>query len=341
MPIRRRQRRGGKIIVLSAIVVLAAIWVTYWYGANQIGAAVLDRVLAAAATHGYSATCDNPVGGGFPFRVDLSCTSASLAGADGVKASVGRFSTNAALYRPWSIQSKVAGPLAVSLPAVSLNVTANWRDAVATINAGFGGLSGIAGYLDALRLDVPTGAQSVDGVSLTRAEITVAPAVGSNYRLSATARDIVLNTAKRGKLPGFDLDADLSALRFGDSLGLDPRRVLNEWIASGGQFRINNFAMVAGTVSARADGVLAMSVDGRLSGDLNVTIVGLQQLPDLLELFFPEARNQTEQIVAAAMAFTRPVDTPSGPARQMTLLIRDGVVSIGILPIGVIPPILF
>ena len=41
------------------------------------------------------------------------------------------------------------------------------------------------------------------------------------------------------------------------------------------------------------------------------------------------------------MALTIPVSTPDGPARQTALIIRKGVVSIGIVPIGTIPPLKF
>jgi hypothetical protein len=229
--------------------------------------------------------------------------------------------------------------LAVGLPANGSDVTANWQKAETRIDAGIGGLSGVTTRLEELRVGLAggTGTPLFDRLSLALGEVTVSPAPSGNYRLSAAAHGIELQTENNGNLPAIDIDADLSALDFGDSLGLDPRQALGAWIDAGGSLRIDDLSIVADTVSAEASGALALSADGKLSGELDVTIAGIEALPDLVESFYPQARDQTEQIVAAVIAFTRPVETPSGPARQMTLLVRDSVVSIGILPIGVIP----
>lgn len=340
-PKRQRRRRSGIVIAISLIVVFAALWGVYWYGANQIGAAALDRAAAAAAARGYTASCQDPAGGGFPLSVDLSCRSASLIGDDGTRVTFDGFAATTALYRPWSIRSTAAGPLAVRLPREGFDTTANWQKVETTVDASLGGLSAVAAHVEGLQLDLPPVAQSLERLILDRAEIAVAPTADNDYRLSASARGIALESDNDRNLPDIDFDADLSALDFGSSLGLDPRLALSEWIGSGGNLRIDGLAIVAEDVSTQADGTLALSPDGKLSGDLNVTITGLETLPDLVSAFYPEARDKTEQIVAAAVAFTRPVDTPKGPARQMTLLVRDSVVSIGILPIGIIPPIVF
>lgn len=340
---RRRPRLDRRVLVAAIVALLALLWVVYWYGASQIGAAVLDRVAAAASARGYTATCDDISGGGFPWSVDLSCNRASLSGATGAEATVGGFSATTVLYRPWSIRSEAAGPLDLSLPASAFNVTANWQKAETRIDASFGGLSAVAANIEGLRLDLPsgTGLPPFDGLNLTRSEVIVSPASGDDYSVSVVAHGIGLEVENRSDLPEIDLDADLRALDFGDSLGLDPREALRAWIAGGGGLRIDSLTIAADTVSAEAGGALAVSADGKLSGDLEVTIAGVETLPALVETFYPAARDQTAQIVAAVTAFTRPVDTPSGPARQMTLLIRDSVVSVGILPIGVVPPIAF
>lgn len=339
---RRRSRLNGKMVFVGTVILLAILWGTYWYGASQIGAALLDRVAAAAAARGYTADCDDIAGGGFPFSIDLSCSRARLAGG-GVQAAVDGFSATTPLYRPWTVRSTADGPLAISLPAGGSDITASWQRAETAIDAGIGGLSGIATRLEGLQLDLPAGAEALpfDGLGLALGDVRVTAAADDDYRMSAIVHGIALKSESGRNLPQIDLDADLSALGFGDSLGLDPRRAVGTWIAAGGNLRIDELAVVADTVSANASGSLALSTDGKLSGDVDVTITGIEALPDLVESFYPKARDQTEQIVAAVAAFTRPVETPAGPARQMTLLVRESVVSIGILPIGVIPTLAF
>jgi hypothetical protein len=275
--------------------------------------------------------------------INLSCSQARLAGGGGVHAVIDGFSATTPLYRPWTVRSTADGPLAVSLPASGSDVTANWQRAETTIDAGIDGLSGIATRFENLQLDLPAAAEELSfaGLSLALSEVRVTPAADDDYRMSAMAHGVALESESGRHLPQIDFDADLSALGFGESLGLDPRGAVSAWIAAGGKLRIDDLTVVADAVSANASGVLALSTDGKLSGEVDVTISGIEGLPDLVGTFYPEARDQTEQIVAAATAFTRPVETPAGPARQITLLVRESVVSIGILPIGVIPTLTF
>jgi hypothetical protein len=331
------------MVFAGAAILLVILWGAYWYGASRIGAALLDRVAAAAAARGYTAECDDIASGGFPFSVDVSCSRASLAGGGGVWAAVDGFFATTPLYRPWTVRSTADGPLAVRLPARDSEVTASWQRAETTIDAGIGGLSGIASRLEALHLDLTAGAVALpfNSLSLALGEIRVRPASGDDYRVSTVAHGIALKSESGRELPQIDLDADLSVLGLGDTLGLDPRRAVGTWITAGGNLRIDELTVVADTVSASASGPLILSADGRLSGDLDVTITGIEALPDLVESLYPGTRDRTAQIVAAAIAFTRPVETPAGPARQMTLLIRNSVASIGILPIGIIPMLAF
>jgi hypothetical protein len=340
----RRKRFGGTAALLTGAVALCLLWVVYWYGARQIGAAALDRVAAAAAARGYAAECDDISGGGFPLSVNLSCSRASLSETDGgLQATVNGFVTKTLLYRPWSIQSTAAGPLELSLTPNDTQLTARWKMAATQIDASIGGLSSLKVRLDGLQLSVVSNAEVAPfaDLAVAHAEITVSPGSGNHYSLSGVARELAAEAEDGSALPVIDLTANLTALDFGNSLGLDPRQAFAEWIDRGGAIRIDNLTLTADSVSGTATGELALSDDGTISGDLNLTIAGVDELPDLVESFYPEAGEKAGQIVAAVVAFTRPTETPSGPARQMTVLIRNSVVSIGILPIGVIPPLAF
>jgi len=330
------------MVFVGAVILLAILWGIYWYGASQIGAALLDRVAAAAAARGYAAECDGIAGGGFPFSIDFSCSRARLAGG-GMEAVVDGFSARTLLYRPWRLRSAADGPLAVTLPTRASDITANWQRAETTVEAGIGGLSGIAIRLENLQVDLPAsaGALPFAALNLALGEASVTPAADNDYRISAVVHGVVLKPETGRTLPKINLDAELGILGLGDSLGLDPHRAISAWIADGGNLRIDKLTVDTDTVSANASGSLALSTDGKLSGDVDVTITGIESLADLVESIYPKARDQTEQVVAAMTAFTRPVETPAGTARQMTLLIRENVVSIGILPIGVIPTLAF
>ena len=147
--------------------------------------------------------------------------------------------------------------------------------------------------------------------------------------------------ATAARSPPIDGDAVITALDFGGSLGTDPRARLRAWIAAGGTAHIDRLHFAAGGAVADADGELTVAPDGLLSGRLNVRLSNPDAFVALAEAIKPGAAKQAGKILAVVSALTVPVDTPDGPARQTTLVIRNGFVSIGILPVGAIPPIRF
>ena len=294
----------------------------------------------AASARGYTVECRDEIGGGFPLGISLSCTSASLAAhTSGQSAVVDGFSATAPLYRPGRIESVAAGPLVLDGPANTIGLTANWLKAETTLGAGFGGLSSIATTVEDLSVRPSPGRRLLPfgGLAINNGTISIAPGSGDSYRISASARDVAIATGDERKLPEINLEAELNALDFGNSLGLDPRDALREWLASGATLRIDNLALDADAVSTSYSGTLALSPDGGISGDLKLIITGLEALPELVDAFRPGSRDQVAQVAGVIAVFSKPVETSAGSAREMTILIRDNIVSIGIIPIGIIP----
>ena len=329
---------------MGTLIVLALLWVVYWYGAREIASAVFDRATVAATARGYAVQCANQAGGGFPLSIDVACSRASLAGSTSRRSAViDGLSATAPLYRPGRLEWVATGPLVLDAPIDGIGLTATWRKAAASLNGGLGGLSGGTTRVEDLRVRLPPDRRLLPyaGVTLASADVSVAPASDDAYRISATANAVALESDDGRLLPAIDVEADLAALAFGDSLGLDPHRAFRDWLARGGSVQIDKLTMVAGGVSTSQSGTLTLSPDGKLSGNLKVIIAGIEKLPDLAEAFRPGSRERVAEVAAVIVAFTKPVETPNGPSREMTLLIRDSVVSIGILPIGVIPTIAF
>ena len=344
-----RRRWSGKLWLAAGLAIVVMLWLVYWYGANQIAAAVLDRATAAASARGYSAECEGVESGGFPLSLDIACSRARFSGnADGLLATIDGFSATTPLYRPGRVDWFATGPLVVDAPMQGIDLSATWQLARSSLDAGFGGLSMIETSIKDLRVELPptdnslpSGPMPFGGLALAQADLSISPQSADRYRLSATASAIALDTGGDADLPEIDLRADLSALDFGSSLGLDPRATLIDWLAGGGILRIDDLTLVTETVSTSYTGKLSLSPEGKVSGEINAVIAGIEAVPDLVESFRPGSREKIAQIVAAIVAFTRPVETSNGPAREMKLLVRDSVVSIGILPIGVIPTIAF
>ena len=104
---------------------------------------------------------------------------------------------------------------------------------------------------------------------------------------------------------------------------------------------VERLKLIVGAASADADGQLQLAPDGLLSGKLTLRLRNPEAFGDLAEAIRPGARDNLDQLLPVLMALTIPVNTPEGPARQTAVIIRKGVVSIGIVPVGTIPPLKF
>jgi hypothetical protein len=339
-----RRRRSGSVFLFGTLIVLALLWLVYWYGASEIASAVRDRVTAAAAARGYAVDCANAAEGGFPLSIDVSCSRASLAGqSTRITAVIDGVSTTAPLYRPGRVEWIATGPLVVDAPAGGIGLTATWRRAEASLNGGINGLSAGTTLLEDVRIALPPDRRMLPyaGLALSSAYLLIAPAADEDYSISAAAKAVALESDDGRTLPEIDVEAELAALAVGNSLGLDPRRILRDWLARGGTLRIDKLSLAAGDVSTTQSGTLTLSPDGKLSGNLKLVIAGIEKLPDLVEEFRPGSRQRVAEAASALVVFSKPVETPNGQAREMALIIRDSVVSIGIIPIGVIPTLAF
>ena len=167
----------------------------------------------------------------------------------------------------------------------------------------------------------------------------IAPAGGNAYRIAASAHDLKVVPADGRAIPAIDGEARITALDFGSSLGTDPTAAILAWLRAGGTAHIDRLSFAAGGASAEADGQLTLSPDGLLTGALNVRLRNPSGFADFAEAIKPGSRDKMGQVLTVVAALTVPVDTPDGPARQTTLVFRNSVVAIGILPVGVIPPL--
>lgn len=340
----RKKRRGLTIVLILAG--LAAAWCLYWYAAHAIAGAVADRLIAAAGAGTRSAECTGMRAAGFPLRIDLACGTVRFADERAaITGALDGLAIRAPLYRPGRIEARAAGPLAYTAAASGLDLTARWTAASLTADAGLDGLEGLSLGADQLALD---GAIALPGLALTAiaaedSEVSARPSgdKAGAYRIGAALKDIRLAAADGRALPSINFQADISAIDLGRSLGFDPKGTVLAWLRAGAKAKIDRLALAAGGFATEATGDLRLSDDGRLSGKLVVHLRNLDRLPDLIEAFRPGARKDAEKIVRLVGATTKKVEDENGPARETVLNFRDGLVSVGIIPVGTVPPVAF
>ena len=339
-----KQRRGGALgLIVGAIVVLGFLWVGYWYAANTVAERAIAQ-LNGTSHNGRKIACADPTLSGFPLRLDFRCAQGTYAGpGDRVTAALGGIAATAPLYRPGIIEAKLDAPFVVNAPDHGLALTAAWSTGTATASAGLGGLTGAGAAFTSLTAN---NAGALPGLPLKSiaadaAGASIAPAGGGSYTILASAKGLRLMRTDDSALPVIDADANVTALNVGSALGTDPARRLADWLRAGGSIKIDRVRIAAGGAILGGDGTLNVSKAGILSGSLVLRFTNLDAFAALAEEIRPGSREHASQGIAAITALSVPVQTEDGPARQTTVSITDGLVWVGIVPVGVLPAVHF
>jgi hypothetical protein len=338
----RRGRRAFSIAGI-AVVAIALLWSGYWFAASRTASAAFARANAAAAARGLSLGCKDASVGGYPLRLDLSCPRATLAGTgQELSGAVDGLSATAPLYWPGHVEAQLGGPVVLDAPGLGVAVSARWTAANAVLDAGLGGITG--SVLDFTGLDLTNGGAAgrlpIKDLAAAHLRLVTAPG-GGDYHVTATAEKLRLTQPDGKVLPEVDGEVRLTALKLGNALGTNPRQAIRDWLAGGGTLQVDQMSLAAGGLWIDASGSLTLSADGLLSGKLTVQFIGLEALPDLVDQVRPGHRNDVENGVKMLGAVTLPVATDRGEARQTVIVIRNGLVAVGIFPVGLIPPIRF
>ncbi len=342
-----RRRRGWSGWLIGLLVLVPILWIGYWYAAQQIAQAAIERATTRPIAGGRFA-CTGQSLGGFPLRLDFGCAHAAY--TDGPEGSAGRVSAalgglqaSAPLYRPGYVEATLASPFVIDMPPLGIAITTAWSSADTTATAGIDGLKSASATIHSLDFTSTGGTRAVPVKAMTAstAQMNIAPAADNAYRIAAAASDLQVVPLDGRTIPAIDGEATITALDFGASLGNDPGAALFRWLRAGGTARIDHLHLAAGNAVADAEGRLTIAPDGLLSGTLNVRFRNPSAFADLAESIRPGSRNDAAKVLAVMAALTVPVNTPDGPARQTTVVIKNGLVAVGILPVGVIPPLKF
>jgi len=335
------QRRGGRwLVVLAGLVaVLVLVWLGTWYGAHTLAERELARLTGSHAS-GQQITCTEPVLGGFPLRLDLTCTRSAYAGpADTFTAALGGWRATAPLYLPGTVEAEIDGPLVVNDPGRNVALTASWSQAHAKASAWISGLTGAGATFAALKAEntgtipnLPISAASADTASAA-----IEPAGGGSYAFVGSAKNLKVTRSDGTDLPTLDADGKITALNVGAGLGTNPARTLDAWLKRGGSFKIDHVRLASGGAILSADGTMNVSAEGVLSGSVVLRFTNLDAFVSLAEQIKPGSRDKATTGMQAITALSVPVQTEDGPARQTTVSVTNGLVWVGLVPVGVLP----
>ncbi|ABD90384.1 DUF2125 domain-containing protein [Rhodopseudomonas palustris] len=386
-----RRRLWPVFVLPTVLLVLAAAWSGFWfYTAGRLDQSV-DAWRAREAASGRVYECGNRSVAGFPFRLEVRCKDASVAltsqsaGPEQtpITAKLGEILVVGQIYDPRLLIAEFTAPAVLAGRGQPPSMAVSWSAARASV-VGLPGVPQRASIVfDDAVVDRIAGAVQTAQARARHAELhgrlLDAPAAGPQP-LEAVAQLAGASLQELHPLLAEPFDADLRAVLNGlqdFSPKPWPQR-FRELQAAGGKVEISRSRIQQGELIAVAAGTLGLSPNGRIDGELQMTVAGLDKvvpalgIDKMLEQGVPQAtldrvapgvrakdvnsvlgaldraipglgkavrQNANAGVAAGINALGKDAVLEGRPARAFPLRFVDGAVFIGPLQVGQVPPL--
>lgn len=329
-------RSSASRFIWLAVAIVAAIiaWTVAWHVIAARIEAQAVQFVDAIAENGARAQCANPVVRGYPFRFGLFCDHLSYSNpALQTRVEAGALRSAAQFYRPNHIVSELDGPVALELPSVSGRI--DWQGMQMSTRASSNGLQ--RGSVEARELSVEVsgkglGAGAPGPLTLTADRFT------AHIRQNGNDVDIAAyGEAIEGRLFG-PLKARSMAI---ETTLPDQPKLLEApvmWPQGAFDVRVHRATIeLDETASLDLAGPLRVAANGLISAELQLTVRDAGQLAAVVTSYDAQAG----EVIGRFAPMLGALDTvPGDDAVTVPLTIRDGAVSIGIIPLGRLAPLL-
>jgi hypothetical protein len=359
-----RPRRRWRIVApFLVVMLLAAGWSGFWYYAAARAQSEFAAWRTREAAKGREVSCASESVAGFPFRLELRCTSPAVT-LRRAQASLQAKDMLAAVqvYQPTLMIAEFGGPLTVTDEARGAKYALDWSLAQASAR----GLPRPERV--SLALDKPA-LRRLDAEQLGRAdhaELHVRPA--PRLPQDPPALDLSLELTKAllvgvPRVGNAPIDADIAGtLRGVGDLSPKPlAQLMREIAAANGRLDIAKARIQQGDIIGTGSGTLRLTQRGTLDGELTLTVAGIDQLMALLgadkavgqasqraldriapglnldKLLGP--RGGAALAAAGAAMLGQPAELEGRQAVTLPLRFTDGVVFLGPLRVGEMAPL--
>jgi hypothetical protein len=387
----RRRSRWPLFVMPILLLIAAAAWSAFWFYAVSQAEMKADAWRAQEAKSGRSYDCAKQSVSGYPFRVEVRCDGARVtltsqtadAAPTPVTINLGEILAVAQIYDPKLLIAEFTSPAAVSASANAPAMQVNWRTARASV-VGLPAVPQRASIVfDDLAIDRTNNALQVPVARAGHVELHGRLAEGS------TPKDPVIESVLRIESGSVQDVHPVLARPFGAEIrarltGLKdlapkpwPER-FRELQAVGGHAEIVQSRIQQDDLIAVAAGTLALNAQGRIDGELEMTVTGIEKIiPALgIEKMLQEGVPQSALDRLAPGVKTQDVNNLLGvldkaipglgkvvkqsanagvaaginslgkeavlegkPARTFPLRFADGAVYLGPLKVGQVPPL--
>src|SRR6185437_13305249 len=365
-----RRRTGRRYtILLFTIFALVAGWTGFWKFAAGKAQQTIEGWRAREAKAGRLYACASETIGGFPFRIEVNCNQASAlfrSNRPPIELKADNLVVVAQVYQPGLLISEYHGPLTIGEPGKSPDIVANWTLAQSSVRGTPAAPERVSLVFDSPTIDRKSGDVRQNLLHAAHLEIHGRMAEGS-----AASRPVieVALQVDRAIAPSLHpalaqpINASVTAMLRGlKDFAPKPWPVrFREIQAADGSIDIKQARVQQGDIIAVGSGTLSLNAEGRLEGQLRVTMTGLEQflatigaqqrvqaspnmdkLVGALDRLAPGlgdvARQQAGANLSLGISLLGEQTTLEGK-RAVTLPLRfsDGAVFLGPIPIGNAP----
>ena len=305
MTLAPRRRLWPLFLMPVLLLIAAAAWSAFWFYAASEAEVKADAWRAQEARSGRVYDCARRTVGGFPFRLEVRCGGASVslisqtagqaAAQTPVKVRLGEILVVAQVYDPKLLIAEFTAPATISDPRGTSSMLVNWSKARSSV-VGLPAVPQRASIVfDEPSIDRINGSVQLPLARAKHVELHGRLAEGSvlDHPVIETVLKIEAGSVQEvHPLLAQPFDADVRT-RLSGLKDLAPKpwpERFRELQAGGGHVEIVQSRVQQGDLIAVAAGTLGLSAQGRLDGELQMTVAGIEKvIPALgIEKMFDE-----------------------------------------------------
>jgi hypothetical protein len=312
------RRRWPMFIPFAVVVVLAVAWSGFWFYAAARAETEVASWRARELASGRRQECESQSIAGFPFRIELRCGGAELeaAGKPTLHFKLPSLLAAVQVYDPKLMIGEFTGPLEIAEPGRAAAQVVDWKLGQASVRRGSSEVE--RGSLVLQAVSVRDAGADDTIFKAGRVELHGRRVPGSapdNYAVEFVLRLQDANAERLHPIAAKPIDAEMVMVLSGLSDVTPKPWVLRfrEWQARDGKLEITNARIAQGDLLAVGSGVLRLTPNGNLDGNLQLTVAGVERL---LKMFDIERIMSEGQIGATINALDKLMPGFGGIARQ-------------------------
>jgi hypothetical protein len=376
-PVRRRWL--PILAPIAVVIVLAVAWVWLWYYASAVAGRTLAGWVEREAAAGRVYSCGSQSIGGFPFRIGADCGDAAAQVGNGqllyaVKAKA--ISFRAEVWHPTQLVGEIIGPITVADPSQAPSWTADWASARLAVLGLPPDPDAVSIRLDAAHVDrAVAGASTIFRVKIADLQGRVIGGSPHDHPVIEITLHLVGATAPTlHPVLAEPIEGEIDAVMKGLE-DLSPKPWAVRWRelqrATDGGVEIKSLRLTKTNVVVVGAGKLSLNAQGKLDGQINVAIAGIENLIPLLgvdrmigqgidrmagtngataqgaaalDRLIPGLGGALRQTATASIVenlkkMGQPSSIDKQPAIVLPLRFADGSVYLGMLRVGEVPPL--